>query len=127
MNNTPTPVIKLTDAKDLIVWSEIRLYTPLGGTYVALVNDLSVEGNLVTIFVQGVDGSELSIKSLVCSPTYAVEVVKEPDLTPYGKVEALIKRWDHLMTEVGNDDQYVGAGELLDDLKGLLDSIKPVS
>jgi hypothetical protein len=119
-----TTIKSLTDAMDLLVWSEIRLYTPLGGTYVALVNDLSVEDDKVTIFVQHVDGGELGIKSLVCEPTTGIEVVKKPDLTPYGKVEALIKRWDNRMVEVGNDDQYVGAGELLDDLKIVLEGMK---
>lgn len=123
MSNTPVPVIKLTEAKDVIRYTEIRLYTPLGGTYVASVDDISVENDLITLWVLGTDGTALAIRSVVCNPTYKIEVVKEPDLTPYGLIQNLLERWDRTMVMVGNDEQYVGAHELVEELRSMLPAI----
>ena len=104
----------LTKAKDVLDYSTVRLYTPLREPYLVSVTT-SVEKDLVTIWTTKEDGT--SGPTLTVLPARLIEVVDVPDLTLYGRVQMILKRWERVLEEVGDDDQYLGANTLYDELK----------
>jgi hypothetical protein len=115
-----TTITPLTDAKDLITYSKIRCYGVLGGTYVALVNNISVERDKVTIWVQLDDDKGTSMPTIVCAPDTGIEVVEAPDLTPYGIVQEFIRL---ARIQWSDDVEGAAAEAVLDGLEARLPQI----
>lgn len=106
------------DAQDLRRWTTIQLFNPLGQPYTAVVRNVSVEADKVTLFVQLDDEAGTSLPTISCKPTDKVVVISAAANDLRGKLAEFIKYGRQSFPEDDYDSRSGSA--VLDELEELL-------